>query len=56
MGVVLVVVEIMISGGWVRWVRGRLLCGHGVLSLGPCLGVLVAPPGLPMLPMPDIMV
>jgi len=24
---VLVVVEIMISGEWVRWVRGRLLCG-----------------------------
>jgi hypothetical protein len=44
---VLVVVILILS----RWVRGcaRLCGGHGVLSLGPCLGVLVAPPGLPTL-------
>jgi hypothetical protein len=28
---------IMISSGWVRWVRGRLLCGHEALLRGPCL-------------------
>jgi hypothetical protein len=28
---------IMISGGWVRWVRGRLLCGHEALLRGPRL-------------------
>jgi hypothetical protein len=26
---------IMISSGWVRWVRGRLLCGHEALLRGP---------------------
>src|SRR5215207_7622132 len=31
---------------WVRMGCARLLCGHGILSLGPRLGVLVAPPGL----------
>jgi hypothetical protein len=48
-GVGALVVVILILSGWVRWVRGRLLRGHGVLSLGPCLGVFVAPPGLPTL-------
>jgi hypothetical protein len=28
---------IMISSGWVRWVRGRLLCGHEALLRGPRL-------------------
>ena len=37
-GVVLAVVEIRISGGWVRWVRGRLI--HVNTS-----SVLAVPPG-----------
>jgi hypothetical protein len=30
---------VVIFSGWLRWVRGRLLCGHEVPLRGPCPGV-----------------